>query len=194
MKTRSEILKERGRIAREIHDGLAQDLASINLILANIASHPESPTSIRHQARESREVLRRTLLDLRRQMSGLSSSLDFFESLKTLEELSPDLITVTFIGPPPSGEISWDLYSIIREAVRNALAHSKSTKIEVVYTRNQSNILIQIMQDQPWTNSESNSLKFGQLSMNERATEIGFSLETLDSGKTILIKQVISHE
>ena len=194
MKTRSEILKERGRIAREIHDGLAQDLASINLILANIASHPESPTSIRHQARESREVLRRTLLDLRRQMSGLSSSLDFFESLKTLEELSPDLITVTYIGPPPSGEISWDLYSIIREAVRNALAHSKSTKIEVVYTRNQSNILIQIMQDQPWTNSESNSLKFGQLSMNERATEIGFSLETLDSGKTILIKQVISHE
>ena len=194
MKTRSEILKERGRIAREIHDGLAQDLASINLILANIASHPESPTSIRHQARESREVLRRTLLDLRRQMSGLSSSLDFFESLKTLEELSPDLITVTYIGPPPSGEISWDLYSIIREAVRNALAHSKSTQIEVVYTHNQSNILIQIMQDQPWTNFESNSLKFGQLSMNERATEIGFSLETLDSGKTILIKQVISHE
>ena len=194
MKTRSEILKERGRIAREIHDGLAQDLAGINLVLANIASHPESPISIRHQARESREVLRRTLIDLRRQMSGLSSQLDFFESLKRLEELSPDLITVTHSGPPPSGEISWDLYSIIREAVRNALAHSKSTKIEVVYTHNQSNILIHIKQNAPWINFDSNSLKFGQLSMNERATEIGFLIETLEAGKLIIIKPIESHE
>ena len=194
MKTRSEILKERGRIAREIHDGLAQDLAGINLVLANVATHPESPTSIRHQARESREVLRRTLIELRRQMSGLSSQLDFFESLKALVELSPDFITVTHSGPPPATEISWDLYSIIREAVRNSLAHSKSTKIEIVFTHHQSNILIRIMQDQPWIHTDSNSLKFGQLSMKERASEIGFLIETLEVGKLILIKQVISHE
>ena len=194
MNTRSEILKERGRIAREIHDGLAQDLAGINLVLANIASHPESPINIRHQARESREVLRRTLIDLRRQMSGLSSQLDFFESLKTLEELSPDLITVTHSGPPPSTEISWDLFSIIREAVRNALTHSKSTNIKIVYTHNKSNILIHIEQNHPWINTESNSLKFGQLSMKERASEIGFLIETLEVGKLILIKQGISHE
>jgi len=126
--------EERRRIARELHDGLNQQLAILAVELGMLAR--EVPAEVKH--------LRESLFKLRKRTEGLSDDLRnmthqlhpaVLEHLGLISALRSHcaefsqhegirvwFMTEQIAGPPP--EVSICLYRIVQEALRNVAKHS----------------------------------------------------------------------
>ncbi len=134
-------LRERRRLARDLHDGLGQDLYAANLALA--ALRPRVPPDVHPQIDEliDRQVAMiqsaRRLIDERADSVEGTMSLDeFIESLSDLVigELGSD--PVIDIAPEAPAEASrtlgWHAVLALREMISNAVRHSRASMIVVM--------------------------------------------------------------
>ncbi|MEI7908971.1 MAG: PAS domain-containing sensor histidine kinase [Verrucomicrobiota bacterium] len=134
--------RERERMARELHDGLCQNLAGIAALSASLArrldplaaAHAESAREIGkllgQTMRQARD-LARGLDPLHLEVVGLATALaDFCTNTGALFE-----IVCTFEhkkGPPPmDAQREIHLYRIAQEAVNNAITHGRARHISV---------------------------------------------------------------
>ena len=67
-----DIMAERARVAREIHDGIAQQIAALGYELDALSTHPGVNPLARVETRRIRAELSETLLDLRERMHHLA--------------------------------------------------------------------------------------------------------------------------
>jgi signal transduction histidine kinase len=126
---------ERLRIARELHDGIAQDLVGLGYSLDLILADPEVGNASRAALRKSRldidELIgkvRREILELRRDEEprfDLSLATLINESAGELK-LSLQLEEV-LLNP----EAAHELLQISREILRNVVTHARATHLEV---------------------------------------------------------------
>ena len=66
------VLKERNRLARDVHDNLAQELTGIVLQLEEVEeSLTESPEKAKKQIVRARDLARKGLQEVRRSLSGM---------------------------------------------------------------------------------------------------------------------------
>jgi signal transduction histidine kinase len=131
---------ERRRLAREMHDGVAQDIASLGYLVDALAARPSTPEQ---QATlvMLRDRITHVVAEVRQSVLSLRTSIGESESLgaaiasiaRGLSETSGIAIQVTVdehtgrLRP----EVEAELFRITQEAMNNAIKHSHATAIEV---------------------------------------------------------------
>jgi signal transduction histidine kinase len=129
---------ERRRLAREIHDGVAQDLASVGYLLDAINGHPD-PLEQAQLLEQLRGFLSEVLADLRRALVELRTDTGPGQSVgAALEDLARNVEKLTGItfhvrvqeeGDRLRPEVEAELLRIGQEAITNAVRHSAASAI-----------------------------------------------------------------
>lgn len=180
------ILHERNRVARDVHDSLAQGLTGIVLQLEGVdEALTRDPQEAQKRIARVRSLARSSLEEVRRALSFLRSHvLDEADLAKALARMINDLkqdasarieLCVRGTSQPLSLEVRENLLRITQEALGNAIRHGKATKIQVEYTYAPGTLDIRI-EDNGRGLSELKSTDhrgLGLSVMRERATEIG---------------------
>ncbi|AXC11341.1 putative two-component system sensor kinase [Acidisarcina polymorpha] len=186
------VLSERGRIAREIHDTLAQGLVgiSVQLELVNrlLASSVESARAQLDQARglvrESLTEARSSIWDLRSQAAETE---DFATRLARMAATATERSTskirvkskVSGAYRPVSPKAEAELLRIAQEAVTNAVRHAQPVHIAIELRFGARDLLMTIQDDgcgfngQLHPQSSGPQGHFGLAGMRERAEQIG---------------------
>jgi signal transduction histidine kinase len=182
------LVNERNRIARELHDFLAQSFTGIVLqVEAMRAECPGMPDvvasrleKIRAQAARSSEELRRTLSMLR------PTALDQCTLPEALAKLAHE--TELESGVPVSfrnriGELQFaprveqHLLAMVTESLHNALSHAAPKKISIVFEVVENWLSLKIVNDGNFAVSKAAATRpgygLGMTSLHERAAEIG---------------------
>jgi signal transduction histidine kinase len=183
------VLAERNRIAREIHDTLAQDLLGVSLqvegALGSLGSCPA--TTRRHleraQAlvRESLAAARRSVWDLRDPtvaMNDLVHALACFA--EKLAGSSETRLEMRLSGQPrPLPERATEhLLRISQEAITNAVRHARAQKISIELSFSRDRVILRVKDDGcGFTPGQSSgALRFGLVNMAERAQQMAARL------------------
>ncbi len=169
--------EERRRIARELHDGLAHELAFI----ASKTRGAVAGAATSREARDLAGAADRALDEARRAITVLSvtepQSLDDAIS-QTVEDLGSrlgvawDLQLADDVHVP--GEVTENLLRIVREAITNAANHGASEHVRVSLER--SGPLRLVIEDDGCGFDPDRQVAaggFGLLSMQERAARVG---------------------
>ncbi|OCA82310.1 histidine kinase [Bacillus sp. FJAT-27225] len=188
------ILEERNRIARDIHDGVAQTLAGavLNLDTAE-RKFSKAPDDSLRLIQESTEKLRISLREVRESIYALRpyptervGLLTAIESrIKAVEKEHSIHIELQKRGVefPLSSMTEKVIFDIFQESVQNAIKHSKASKIEVMLSYQRENVFLKIKDDGVGFSlfqamiKARNEPHFGILHMNEAAEKIKASLQ-----------------
>jgi signal transduction histidine kinase/ligand-binding sensor domain-containing protein len=186
------VLEERTRLAREIHDTLAQGFVGISSQLDAVAqsmSEEASPARTyldlaRRMARHSLTEARRSVMDLR------SSALDGQDLAQAIESGTKQLtagsgveISVEVSGPVKQlpQEMEQHLLRIAQEAVTNTLKHAHAKHIWVKLHLEAKRLFLRIVDNGRGFDQQgafaSRGGHFGLLGMRERAERLGGELK-----------------
>jgi signal transduction histidine kinase len=176
----ARVLDERRRIARDLHDGLAQELAFIANKSRDLAAGPESSRTALSQVGSAAQ---RALDESRRAIETLTTNSDEpFEValVQAVEEVAARLGTKVQIAAEPAPEISADqreqLLRIVREAVTNAGCHAQADLVRVQFT-NGGPLHLRVEDDGVgFDPDDTDGNGFGLMTMRERAEAIGAEL------------------
>lgn len=189
-------VEERNRLAREIHDTLAQGLAAIALQLetadalleanAEVARTRPAVQNALALTRANLEEARRSVLDLRAQPLEGRTLVEALTALTAEREWAtrwhtPIQLTVTGAHPPLPGRVEVGLYRIAREALTNAARHAQARHIAVQLQFTPQQVHLIITDD--GTGFDPVQLppgRYGLIGLNERAKLLGGTL-TLES-------------
>ncbi|MFT4113736.1 two-component regulator propeller domain-containing protein [Silvibacterium sp.] len=187
------VLAERNRIAREIHDTLAQGLVGVNMQL-QVAGRllAASPEVAKQHLAQAQELVRTGLEDARRAIWELRSQAetesDFASRLlRTVQQTANGSgveTQVLVLGSyrPLSAQMESELLRIAQEAVTNAVRHAQAAKIEVTlrYAERQAALTIEdnglgfASAEQPLQQAHSpKNGHYGLTGIRERAQRIG---------------------
>ena len=173
--------EERQRLAREVHDGVAQDVASLGYLVDNlVAEHGQTDDVILLRREVSRVVgeLRNSVFDLRNEAGaaqGLGQSIATFA--RHVGSHSPLAVHVSLdeAGPRLRPEVEAELLRIAQEAINNARRHSGGNNLWVNVFVRSPRALIDVIDDGNGLGpgrADSHGLRI----MRERATRIGAEL------------------
>jgi len=189
----SAVLAERNRIAREIHDNLAQDILGISVQLELVARlMPTARDAAKSHLDRARILVRNSMTEARRyvwdlrsqelQKKDLPAALRDTTKRLTAENNVEAIVEVT--GPlrplPPSVETN--LLRIGQEAINNAVKHARANRIDVTLNFDTRSVQLNIRDDGRGFDPEAQIADghFGLIGMRERAEQIGAVL-TIDS-------------
>jgi signal transduction histidine kinase len=135
--------EERRRLAREMHDGVAQEMASLGYFVDDILAETSSPEQVM-RLQVLRERLSSVVGEVRASVRTLRTSVGENESLGTAigslaRHLSggsgvPIQVTLDESTQRLRPEVEAELLRITQEAMTNAVRHSQATLIEVQCT------------------------------------------------------------
>ncbi|MCX6452336.1 MAG: histidine kinase [Actinobacteria bacterium] len=181
-----DIMAERARVAREIHDGIAQQIAALGYELDALSTHPGVNPLARIETRRIRTDLSETLLDLRTRMHHLTHDpitlRDEIESLFAQLEIPTHLDIHEEQLPDGTG---WQVSAIVHEAVRNIAQHSHATEAWCQYSASRQSVQIIIEDNGVGISSDQQVERRGITGMKERATLLGakFQIENRLGGE-----------
>jgi ligand-binding sensor domain-containing protein/signal transduction histidine kinase len=181
------VLAERQRMAREIHDTLAQGLTAISLQLEGIDETLEQdPDSARDHLERARQVVTCSLAEARRTVWNLRSRALESSSLEgALAQIADQLTAGTTIttrievagrGRPLSSELEESLLRIGQEAITNAVRHAGCTSINIHLRRQRQSVCLRITDDGCGVNGldhRADGIHFGLQGMQERVDAMG---------------------
>ena len=187
--------EERKRIAREMHDGVAQELVALGYIVDEIASvSGEAQTvALANGLREeiSRVVaeIRYSILDLRHHVAEhrLSGALaDYVHQVTQDMDLRVNLV-LDESGPALPPRTESELLRVAQEAIGNVRKHARADNLWVTLVSDGSTLLLEV-EDDGVGNAQPKDRHWGLQSMRERAAGIEASLEVTsrDGGGTIV--------
>jgi signal transduction histidine kinase len=181
---------ERSRLARELHDGLAQELASLGYRLDQIIGDSNLDNKNRYSLRELRFTLTGLINQVRDEIFELRTN-----SSKGLKQQLDDQISVLLSGSDINYEIVGDaeigsnnrfeLIRAVREIVINARRHSGCSQITI----NLSNEKI-VISDNGSGGVTEKANSYGLTGVQERLTQIGarLSSESNSTGTKMIIQ------
>ncbi len=184
---RKAILEERNRLARDIHDNLAQGFAAILMQLQ--AAQREAGTlapAVATSITTAVDLARTHLTEARRSVGTLRPSVgngeDMATALTRLTQLNRRTTTVpidlVIDELPRFGDgVEREIVAIAQEALTNAVRHSRAGKITIRAATVQSvGLRLSVADDGRGIAREPSTTGFGMTSMQERAERIGASL------------------
>jgi signal transduction histidine kinase len=151
--------EERRRIARELHDGVSQELAALSITVAALeAGLPESAAPDRRQqlARLQRrtaemvETIRHLSHELHPgilQYAGLAAALR--NQCRELEREGGLTVTLEADGGLETlpADVALCLYRVTQESLRNVVRHAKASRVQVAVARDGSDLVLTITDD-----------------------------------------------
>ncbi|MGH9495783.1 MAG: response regulator [Candidatus Sulfotelmatobacter sp.] len=198
--------EERRRIAREIHDGLGQELAAGKMILDGILAKHSSP-AVSQAAMDASQLMDRAIQQVRTishllhppllDEVGLLSALRWF--LEGLSERSGVAVGLE-INPPVlrrlRPEVETAIFRIVQEALTNMFRHSGARNGSVRLVEGDDNITITVRDDgkgigQSVVNLSPESIGVGIGGMRQRVNELGGSLRLANANPGTIVEVVI---
>jgi signal transduction histidine kinase len=184
---RKAILEERNRLARDIHDNLAQGFAAILMQLQGLRREAGSMSPLVATSLDTViDVARAHLTEARRSVGTLRPNVgngpDIVTALKRLADMRQrtDGVPIDLVVEelPRFGDgVEREIIAIAQEALTNAVRHSRARRITITASTAQSvGLRLSIADDGRGMARERPSTGFGMTSMQERADRIGASL------------------
>jgi signal transduction histidine kinase len=178
---RTAVVDERRRIARDLHDGLAQELAYIFLETRALVSSGRAPEVLAHVVSAAERALgesRRAIATLAGEDESLSSAVaDVAEEIADRSGLRLELVLSDGLDIDPHQRE--ELLRIAREALSNAAKHAAASTVRVELT-NGDGIRLRVEDDgigfDPAATRRRSTGGFGLVSMLERAELLGAEL------------------
>jgi PAS domain S-box-containing protein len=198
--------EERRRIAREIHDGLGQELAAAKMILDGILAKDKSP-SLQQASVEASQLVDRAIQQVRTishllhppllDEVGLISALRWFlEGLSQRSGIEVDLE----VQPHSLGRLKSDLetavFRIVQEALTNMFRHSGASHGHVRVVAQDGNITVTVTDDGKGIDDDviqqrPDSVGVGIGGMRQRVMELGGTLRLLNANPGTIVEVVI---
>jgi signal transduction histidine kinase len=182
------VLEERQRLAREIHDTLAQGFAAIlaHLETAELGrDHGGDPESERQHIASARRVARDSLEEARRMMASLRPEIletaDLPAAMSRIAEAwanrtgLPCTVSITGTPNPIHRDIEVALLRTAQEALANAWKHAKPSRVTITLSY-MGDLVVLDVQDDGVGGAGAGGLGFGLRSMHERLEQIGGTL------------------
>lgn len=194
--TESAVARERARISRELHDGLATELAgAISLFKVYLESHRgENDQTLKNVFEILERMLKQvrdTLAELRPRQLGpdglggeLRTQADEFARLYSIRVEISSVGTEDLL-PPPQREV---VYQVVREALTNVRKHSGSSICRLRMHFAARPFLIEISDEGRGLGHAG--VGYGLVGMRERAAGIGGRLEVVSTegkGTTVFL-------
>ena len=182
------ILEERNRLARDIHDNLAQGFAAILMQLqaAQREGGGALPRPVASSIETAVELARTHLTEARRSVGALRPNVgpgeDMTAALRRLAELGQrtantpiDLVVDEL--PRLGDAVEREILGIAQEALTNAVRHSRARRITIRASAVESvGLRLSVADDGRGIMRDQKGSGFGMTSMQERADRIGASL------------------
>jgi signal transduction histidine kinase len=184
---RKAILEERNRIARDIHDNLAQGFGAILMQLqAAQRAGAALPPAVERSIETAIELARTHMVEARRSVGALRPNVSGSENVATALRRVAELARKTSDIPidvhvdelPRFGDgVEREMIGIAQEALTNAVRHARARRITIRAASVDSlGLRLSIADDGRGIPRERQSSGFGMTSMQERAERIGASL------------------
>jgi len=198
---------ERRRIARELHDGLGQDLIAAKIVL-DVALGREQPVERRENAVGEASTLVDRAIQQVRSIShllhppmldeiGLHSALQWYLEGFTKRsgiETSIDIQPVNFprLGP----ELETTVFRIVQEALTNVFRHSGARQGWVTLLKSESEVVVRVRDDGKGISASTaqfrpDSIGIGIGGMRQRVKEFGGELRLMNANPGTLVEVVV---
>ena len=195
-------VEERRRLAREIHDGIAQELASLGYLMDDLTARARQASAggleeelgeLRRELTRIISELRLSIFDLRSEVHaevGLGSALSDY--LRAVGTGSPFTVHLSLKeGSSRLGvETETELMRIAQEAITNARRHSGAENLWVTCQVDPPRGLLRVEDDGTGVKSRRRD-SFGMEIMRERAARIGAQLTVGDRPRGGTVVEVI---
>jgi signal transduction histidine kinase len=184
-------------LARDLHDGLAQDLVALGYELDLLLGATESTVQSRREIRALRFKIDDLIAKVRREMYALRDPevTTFQEALSELvEEICGDLQvtqTISQISIPNSYQS--ELKAIATELLRNAKVHSRASHIEVLLKGVENRTYLEVS-DNGVGGAQVNTSRVGRLGLvgvKERVEQLHGQFEIISTENGTRIKVVL---
>jgi signal transduction histidine kinase len=185
-----ERTRERARIARELHDTVLQGFLGASLVLHDAVQQMPEDTPTKAALNRALQLMRRVIDEGRVALQGLRSSRVEPSSLEqalsdVADEFAADhgaRLQIFVMGKPKTlkDTIQEQIYLIAREALVNAMRHSKATNIEAEVEYLPGKVRVVVRDDGAGIDPEvlrwGRDSHWGLLGMRERARSVGARL------------------
>ena len=199
------LLEERNRMAREIHDTLAQAFTSIIIHLEAASLRLTTDLEVAQSLlKTGRDLARSGLAEARRSVEALRpqvlESRDLYSALQQLAEQmfshTQTQVICNCVGSAYLLEaaVENNLLRIGQEALNNALKYARASEIQVALVYEQSCFTLRIKDDgQGFIMNKDSIGGFGLLSMTERAERIGaqLSIQSASGRGTEIVASIV---
>jgi signal transduction histidine kinase len=186
---------ERNRIARDMHDGVAQELVALGYVVDELESVSEEADTLvlaeKLRSEISRIVaeIRFSILDLRHHVAEhrLSGALaDYVHQVTQDMDVRVNL-ALDESGPALPARTESELLRVAQEAIGNVRKHARAENLWVTLVSDGSTLLLEV-EDDGVGNAQPKERHWGLQSMQERAARIEASLEIAprDGGGTVV--------
>lgn len=187
--------QERGRISHELHDGVAAMIGAAKMSLESIPHLPQEKRM--EQLAKVERILERSHADIRHiahnllptvlEKEGLIQATKHFVS--EINETRSVNITVTDNNSKAnehSEQLQLMLFRIIQELVNNIIKHSQAQNAEIIFSKNQNNLQIEITDDGIGYDDTIDQGNQGLYSVAQRLKSIGgkFKISKRNKGGT----------
>jgi signal transduction histidine kinase len=186
---------ERGRLARELHDGIGQQLGGLKHRLESLKDRtPEGVPPTLVDAIGIVDDTSREVRDLAHQM--MPKALERLGLVPALEEL----LRRAFEGTPvryalehhrvPEDlpvELATGLYRIVQELINNTIKHAQAERVDVQLLRNKSTLVLLVEDDGVGVRTDMKRNGIGLMNISDRARSLGgtFALENAGDKGTV---------
>ena len=193
---RIALLTERGAIARELHDSLAQSLSYAKIQVSRLdklLSQDDSKSDAKTVNTELRDGLNRAYRELRELLTTFRLTMEDQDLVATIRATITEFgqrgrVEIDFIGDCPNGLLAPNeeihLLQIIREALSNIVRHSLATNADITLRLSETrHITLEIQDNGTGMKPDQVDLQhqhYGLAIMRERALSLGGKL-TIDS-------------
>lgn len=185
---------ERGRLAKELHDGVCNDLYTVQLRMAQGACDMAEQTHMLSACREQVRRVSHELMPPEFNYADICIVIDDY-LLRTGEASGCE---VSFTATPDDADwaavpdaTALEMYRIMQEAVANVVKHSGATSIDVTLDMQENSLSLTVTDN--GTPAERPGAGIGKRTMRQRAEAVGgrLTVERKD-GKTI-VQVIISN-
>ena len=180
--------EERNRLAREIHDTIAQDLSAIAFQLEAaeaLLAQKSEPERVRRSVTAALDLTRKGLEEARRSVLDLRAAPLEGRTLPVALASLAQEAGVAFesaqaaVPLPPAVEVG--LYRIAQEALQNALRHAAASRIVIGLETSLDQVRLTVQDDGKGFPEGTSSGRFGLIGMRERARLLGGSFQVESS-------------
>jgi len=187
----SDMLAERGRMARELHDVLAHTLSGLAIQLegARILSTQHAvPAALRDSVERAHQLSRAGILEAKRAVAALRG--DQLPGPELLQELvdehrlsagSPIRLIITGEPAPLDADASLAIYRTAQEALSNVRKHAPGAAVEIMLSWTPSAVILEVIDHGGQISGDpiaDHGSGYGLTGMAERAELLGASIET----------------
>ncbi|WP_129842192.1 histidine kinase [Streptomyces sp. RFCAC02] len=192
--TRLAVVRERLRVARDVHDLLGLGITGIRLKCELIARLVDTdPARARHEMRELRGLAERGLAEIRT-VTSATPDLDFGQELEAVRSLlsasgiRTEVTVDTDALPPGAGAL---LAMVLREAVTNVIRHSAAGVCRISLTVRDGTARLRVVNDGGTGRATAEPAGTGLAGLAARLTAAGGRLGTeADSDRFALTAQI----